>query len=274
MNEQEQVKDPTTRTESGGVVLPRKKKTPWYTRLIRVAAVVLLCGSLLYALLTYLTHGDPSFQNGYYMLWMKGLTAGGGCYSDSVSKGSKEAVELAVADGNYNVKLDVVLKDGVLVTDYEGSLPLKDLLPLTGEGKCGLIVQINGGGQAAAETLCTLLTDTEYQGHVAVQSWDTHVLTWLKDNRPGVLRGLVTGRLTETSMDGFDKFLHRNGMKNYTCRPHYMVFDSDCLPSAAAKILRGEMLILAGNVADLQEITRLADATDGYILENFAFNNP
>lgn len=249
-----------------------KRKIPWYTRLIRIAAVTILIGSLLYMLFAYLTHGDPTFTGNYYTLWLRGLSAGGGCYSDTVAKGSLKAVELAVADGNYNVKLDVVLKDGTLMTDYEDSYPLADALSLTGGGACGLIVQINEGGAVAAETLCDLLTTLDYQGNLAVQSSDTEALRWLKDNRPNVIRGLVTGHLDGEDMNGFDKFLHRNMMKNYTCRPHYVVYDVTSLPSVAAKVIRDEIYVLAGEVADVDKITQLSETVDGFVLENFKFD--
>lgn len=250
----------------------KKGKASLSIRLIRIGAVALLVGSLLYALLAFLTHGDPTFTGTYYMSWLRGLSAGGGCYSDTVAMGSTEAVKMAIEDGGYNVKLDVTLENGVLMTDYENSYPLSEALTLTGGGACGVILQINSGGAEAAEKLCALLSEMDYQGNLAVQSTDTQVLSWLKDNRPNVVRGLVTGHLEGEDMSGFDKFLHRNMMKNYTCRPHYVVYDASSLPTVAAKAIHREIPVLAGNVADITYITELSDTVDGYILEDFNFS--
>ena len=250
----------------------KKGKASLVIRLIRIGAVALLVVSLLYALLAFLTHGDPTFTGTYYVSWLRGLSAGGGCYSDTVAMGSTEAVKTAIEEGSYNVKLDVILKDGVLMTDYETSYPLSEALALTGDGACGVILQVNGGGEQAAETLCALLSELDYQGNLAVQSTDTQVLAWLRDNRPNVVRGLVTGHLEGEDMSGFDKFLHRNMMKNYTCRPHYVVYDASSLPTVAAKAIRKEIPLLAGDVADITCITELSDRVDGYILEDFDFS--
>ena len=239
--------------------------------LVRVAVILLFVTAILYGVISYLAHPDTIDE--VRVVWMRSLIAGGGIYSDTVERGSADAVQAAVDDSSYLLKLDVKLEGGTVVTDYENSLSLESLLPLTTNGKCGVIFEITGGGADAAQALCELLTKAQYTGNVAVQSSDLSALEWLKDNRPYVIRGLVTGKLENADMNGFTKFLHRNMLLNYRCRPDYVVFDSKSMPTVAANAIRKQIYVLAGDVADIDEITRLSGKVDGYILEDFAFAN-
>ena len=251
----------------------KKDRRKLYTRLVMIAAALVIVLSVCYSLLTFFTHGDSDSNNPYKIAWLRGLTAGGGLYSDTLAQGSEEAVKAAIDDKSFNLLLHTVLtEDGSLKLDYENGGLLKDRLALTKGGKCNVIIQINGGGMKAAEELCSLLTDMEYEGNLAVQSADIEVLQWLSENRPYVLRGIVTGDIDELPLSGFEKFCHRNMLLNFKCRPHYAVFDAEYMPTVASSYISREMPVLAVT-SDINDITALSDSVYGFILEGYSFLN-
>lgn len=253
---------------------PKKKnRSKLYGLLIRIAAIAVIVISVLYAVLTFFTHGVDDGRNAYRMNWMRDLSAGGGMYSDTIPMGSLEAIQAAIDFGNYNVKLDVRLENDTVVLDYENSYPLKDALELTLKNNCGVVLEITQGGAKTAEAICKLLEEMEYNNaHLAIQSADTDAVSWLKDNRPLVIRGLVTGGLEDSDLNGFEKFLHRNMLLNYTCRPFYVVYDADFLPTLASDMIRDQIYVLAGETSDIKDIEALGESVDGFILEGYSFN--
>lgn len=250
----------------------KKDRSRLYGLIIRIAAIAVIVISVFYGVLTFLSHGAEDGRNAYRMNWMRELTAGGGLYSDTIPMGSLEAIQAAIDFGNYNVKLDVKLENETVVLDYENSYPLRDALELTLKNNCGVILEIKEGGEKTAEAICALLEEMKYDnGHLAIQSEDTKAIEWLKDNRPLVIRGLVTGDLKETDLNGFEKFLHRNMLLNYTCRPFYVVFDADCLPTLASDSIRKQIYVLSGKTSDIKDIEALNESVDGFILEGYTF---
>ena len=235
-------------------------------RIVLAVTLTIVGLSLLYILFTFLTHGDPSLAGTYNTAWLTlNMTVDGGCFSENSPKGSLDAIR-AAAELSANVKLDAALSDGELVLDYGEKVKLADALAVTEENKTGVIVEVDG--KDAAEAFVSLLKAIEYKnGNVAVQSSDPDALAYLKDNCPTLLRGLVTGDLSDTGYNGFEQFLHRNLFYNYRARPHYVVYDADHLPCLAAKNIRkGKILVLA-DIDELTEdkISSLEDETDALI---------
>lgn len=258
--------------ENNVAEMPKKDRTKLYGRIIRFSAIMLITVSVLYILLTFLSHGADDGRNAYRMNWLNGLTAGGGMYSDAVAMGSLEAIQAAIDFGDYNVKLDVKMEENTVVLDYENSYPLRDALELTLKNNCGVILEITDGGAKTAEAICNLLEEMEYNNaHLAIQSEDTEAIAWLKDNRPLVIRGLVTGSLENSNLNGFERFLHRNMLLNYTCRPFYVVYDAKYLPTLATDAIRKQIYVLAGETSDIKDIEAIGESVDGFILEGYSF---
>ena len=243
----------------------KKSKTFRAVLIVTLTVVGLM---LLYMLFTFFTHGDPSLTGTYNTAWLtQNMTVDGGYY-ETAPKGSLDAIR-AAAEVDANVKLNVTLSEGELFLDYGENVKLADALAITEENRTGVIVEVDG--KDAAEAFVALLQKLDYRnGNVAVQSKDVTALSYLKNNCPTLLRGLVTGDLTDTDLNGFEGFLHRNMFYNFRARPHYVVYDDDHLPCVAASLIRkGDILVLAdADELTHEKIASLGEITDGLILSD------
>jgi len=245
-----------------------KQKKPLYFRVLCAVTLAVVGVMLLYMLLTFFTHGDSSLSGTYNTAWLTAnMTVDGGCFSETAPKGSLDAIR-AAAELSYNVKLRACLKEDTLFLDYENGDTLANALAVTEENRAGVIVQL--ADEKAAEAFLTLLRTLDYQnGNVAVQSSDVACLAYFKENCPNMLRGLVTGALTDTSLNGFEKFLHRNLFRNFRCRPHYVVYDEAHLPCLAASAMRRQNVLVLAEVeklpSDVSSLLSLEEETDGLI---------
>lgn len=250
----------------------RKKRRFPAAVIIKAAAILIIVLSLLYMLLVFLTHGDDDSSNPYKVDWIRGITLDGGWCEDAASQGTEEAIRLAAENGGVNLLLRVTADgNGEIVLNYENGCSLAQALDITTGGECSVIIQIDGGGGAAAEALCEFLTLQGYEGNLAVQSADMDALAWLMENRPNVIRGLVTGG-DRTGSGGFEGFLAGSMLLNYRCRPHYVVYDAGSLPNISASYIRGQMYVLAAGAEDAERIAELDGSADGFLIDSWAID--
>lgn len=159
-----------------------------------------------------------------------------GLHGNGVPENSMTAFKAAL-DGGYGIELDIhLLKDGNLAVIHDSLLnrttgaaghiedltteelknyrlegteetipEFMDVLTLF-NGKAPLIIELKPerGNQAAlAEAACKMLEG--YKGAYCIESFDPRCITWLKKNRPDVIRGQLTENF----------FKHRNDLPDY-----------------------------------------------------------
>ena len=180
-----------------------------------------------------------------------------GLHGKGIPENSMAAFRAAL-DHGYGIELDsLLLKDGNLAVihdslrnrtpgqpghiedltteqlkDYrlegtEETIPeLMDVLTLFA-GKAPLIVELkpeNGNHAALAEAACDMLAS--YNGPYCLESFDPRCISWLKKNRPGLIRGLLAYRYVGSRSDLPDvlKFLLTHNMLNFTCLPDFIAY--------------------------------------------------
>ena len=180
-----------------------------------------------------------------------------GLHREGVPENSMAAFKAAL-DHGYGIELDIhLLKDGNLAVihdsllnrttgqpghiedltteqlkDYrlegtEETIPeFMDVLTLFA-GKAPLIVELkpeNGNHAALAEAACNMLAS--YNGPYCLESFDPRCITWLKKNRPHLIRGLLAYRYvgTRSELPDYLKFLLTHNMLNFTCMPDFIAY--------------------------------------------------
>ena len=183
-----------------------------------------------------------------------------GLHSAGVPENSMAAFKAAL-DHGYGIELDIhLLKDGNLAVihdsllnrttgqpghiedltteqlkDYrlegtEETIPeFMDVLTLFA-GKAPLIVELkpeNGNHAALAEAACNMLAS--YNGPYCLESFDPRCITWLKKNRPNLIRGLLAYRYvgTRSELPDYLKFLLTHNMLNFMTLPDFVAYSFD-----------------------------------------------
>ena len=180
-----------------------------------------------------------------------------GLHGNGVPENSMTAFKAAL-DHGYGIELDVhLLKDGNLAVIHDSLLnrttgqpghvedltteQLKDYrLEGTDEtipefmevlnlynGKAPLIVELkpeNGNQAALAEAVSEMLKT--YSGAYCLESFDPRCLSWLKKNRPDLIRGQLTENFMKTRSDLPDylKFALTHNLLNFWGRPDFVAY--------------------------------------------------
>ena len=180
-----------------------------------------------------------------------------GLHGDGLPENSMAAFKAALDQG-YGIELDVhLLKDGNLAVihdsllnrttgqaghvedltteqlkDYhlegtEETIPeFMDVLTLY-NGKAPLIIELkpyDGNQDALAEAACKMLET--YKGVFCMESFDPRCVTWLKKNRPDIIRGFLTENFTRSRSDLPDylKFALQHCLTNVICVPDFVAY--------------------------------------------------
>lgn len=208
--------------------------------------------ALLYVLSTMCRKGHKGLEN------LRGWSyAHRGLHGNGIPENSMAAFRAAL-DGGYGIELDLhLMKDGKLAVFHDNTLDrttgksgrLEDLTaedlvnyPLEGtdeqiplfsqvlelyDGKAPIIVELKpvGGNHAAlTKAACDMLD--AYHGVYCLESFDPRCITWLKKNRPNLIRGLLAYRYvgTRSELPDYLKFLLTHNMLNFTCMPDFIAY--------------------------------------------------
>ena len=190
-----------------------------------------------------------------------------GLHGNGVPENSMAAFRAAL-DAGYGIELDVhLLADGNLAVMHDSLLnrttgragriedltteqlkeytlegtdetipEFRDLLALYA-GRAPLIVElksVDGNHAQLTETVCNMLKD--YPGPYCLESFDTRCITWLKKNRPELIRGQLAYRYVGTRIDMPDylKFLLTHNLLNFLSVPDFVAYrycDRQCTPT-------------------------------------------
>lgn len=180
-----------------------------------------------------------------------------GLHGEGVPENSMAAFKAAL-EGGYGIEFDLhLLADGNLAVIHDSLLnrttgqagriedlttedlknyrlegteetipEFQDLLTLY-NGKAPLIVElkpVDGNHAQLTETACKML-DT-YPGPYCLESFDTRCITWLKKNRPDLIRGQLSYRYIGTRIDMPDvlKFLLTHNLLNFMSVPDFVAY--------------------------------------------------
>jgi glycerophosphoryl diester phosphodiesterase len=191
-----------------------------------------------------------------------------GLHGKGIPENSMTAFRAAL-DHGYGIELDVhLLKDGnlavihdsllVRTTGAEGRIEdltteelknyrlegtdetipeFMDVLTLY-NGKAPLIIELkpeNGNHAALTEAVCKMLET--YKGVYCLESFDPRCISWLKKNRPQLIRGVLAyeyGKNDKMKMPGYLKFILTHYLMNFQCVPDFIAYrfsDRNASPS-------------------------------------------
>ncbi len=213
---------------------------------------LLLIALILFLLSTRCRSGHPGLKDlqGWYY-------AHRGLHGNGVPENSMAAFKAAL-DGGYGIELDVhLLKDGNLAVIHDSLLnrttgqpgriedlttsdlaryhlegttetipEFMDVLTLF-NGKAPIILElkpVDGNHAALADAACKMLET--YHGVFCIESFDPRCVTWLKKNRPDIIRGQLTENFTKTRNDLPDylRFAMTHCMTNFLCVPDFVAY--------------------------------------------------
>lgn len=192
-----------------------------------------------------------------------------GLHGDGAAENSLSAMKRA-ADAGFGIELDVRLsKDGEAVVFHDATLDrvcavsgrVKDFtaeqlralsLLGTGEGvptlaevlsavggRVPLLVEIKEeeGERGVAEAAMALLSD--YSGEYIVEGFNPLSIRWMKQNRPDVIRGMLSTRfLKKKKTRSFKYFLCQTMMLNFLSRPDFAAYNHKYYGCAALYLCR------------------------------------
>lgn len=179
-----------------------------------------------------------------------------GLHSAGIPENSMAAFRAALEKG-YGIELDIhLMKDGNLAVIHDASLlrtagvdvqiedlTLEDLenyrlegteekIPLFRdvmalyEGKAPMIVELkpmNNNHDALAAAACECLQD--YQGIYCIESFDPRCVSWLKKNRPDIIRGQLTENfLHDETLPPAIRFALTHNLLNFTTVPDFVSY--------------------------------------------------
>ena len=180
-----------------------------------------------------------------------------GLHGNGIPENSMAAFKAAL-DHGYGIELDVhLLADGNLAVIHDAALvrttgadgyiedlttadlknyrlegteetipEFMDVLTLY-NGKAPLIIELKPekGNQAAlTEAVCKMLET--YNGVYCLESFDPRCMTWLKKNRPDLIRGVLSHeyRNAKVKLPGYLQFILTHYLMNFQCVPDFVAY--------------------------------------------------
>lgn len=180
-----------------------------------------------------------------------------GLHSEGIPENSMAAFRAAL-EGGYGIELDIhLLKDGNLAVMHDSLLnrttgqaghiedlttdelknyrlegteetipEFMDVLTLF-NGKAPLIIELkpeNGNHAALAEAACKMLET--YKGVFCMESFDPRCMSWLKKNRPDIIRGFLSEDFTRSKNDlpEYLRFMLTHCLTNFLCVPDFVAY--------------------------------------------------
>lgn len=148
---------------------------------------------------------------------------------------------------------------------------LEDVLDLV-QGQVGLLVEIKNSGRSGSleKTVGRILAD--YNGPLAIQSFNTLTLNWFAKHYPSLLRGHLSCTFdTDRTMTGWQKFLLKNYAGIGLSRPHFIAYNFRDLPMLVPTLLRRvfRLPLLGWTARTAEEYHTARQRTDNVIFEGF-----
>jgi glycerophosphoryl diester phosphodiesterase len=219
--------------------------------------------------------------------------------NNSIPENSLPAFEKAL-DAGYPIELDVrVLKDNTVVVFHdrttkrltnehfivEGSaynklkqlsligsdavIPkLIDVLDLI-QGRVPVLVEIKNENRSnrIEKEVYNIIRD--YQGFIAVQSFNPYSVLWFKKFAPQIPRGQVSSDFSGVDLKRHIKFILKNMLYNFKVKPDFITYDIRALPNwRVGGMRKAGIPIIAWTINDKHLLDKAANYADNFIFEN------
>ncbi len=149
---------------------------------------------------------------------------------------------------------------------------LKDVLALVG-GRVPILIELKGLGPEHVGPLEAAVLELlrDYEGAVAVQSFNPYSMGWFAAHAPEIPRGQISESFIGEKVDWYRAYLLRNLLLNSVSRPHFIAYDVRSLDHWAPQQARTEGLaLLTWTVQDDAQLARARALADNIIFEDFA----
>jgi glycerophosphoryl diester phosphodiesterase len=233
--------------------------------------------------------------------WLLGApVAHRGFHSPGIPENSMAAFDAAIRNG-FAIELDVhMTKDGVLVVFHDDSMvrmtscnkyiedctfaEIRELmLDSTNEripaladvldsvnGRAGLLIEIKQHPRTGiVEEILSRMLD-RYCGKFAVVSFDPWIVRWFLINRPSYIRGQISGGLKGKKLPVLQRFLLKNLVVTFLCRPDFIAYEYQYLNSWI-RFFAGffRIPVIVWTVRDPETAKKCRDAGLNSIFEGF-----
>jgi len=162
----------------------------------------------------------------------------------------------------------------ITLTGSDQRIPTLAAVLASVAGRAPLLIELKGMSPAVGvleSRVAALLAD--YDGAVAVQSFNPHSMGWFADNAPSFIRGQVAtdfGSYDEERVPLMKRFQLSKLLLNHVSRPDFIAYNVKKLPRLAPLAARRRGLpLLAWTVRDANDRAVAARYADNIIFEGF-----
>lgn len=166
------------------------------------------------------------------------------------------------------------LKELTLLDSNQCIPLLADVLFLVA-GQVPLLIEIKNRGKIGNLEESVLILLKGYQGPYAIQSFNPFTVGYFKKKAPHIVRGQLSGSFDGEDLPFLHKFLLKFLLLNSISSPHFVAYETGCLPVWMAKRLkRKNVLLLIWTVRSQAEAEQLPAYIDNIIFELFTAKCP
>jgi glycerophosphoryl diester phosphodiesterase len=154
-----------------------------------------------------------------------------------------------------------ILKSDQYIPTFEETLELVN-------GQVPLLIEIKNSNKVGVLERKILEILKGYDGEYAVQSFNPYTVEYFNKYAPQILRGQLSSFFTEDkTLNFFKKFVLKRMLLNRISRPHFIAYESKCLPNVF--VTKTKLPVLAWTVRSQQEYEDVKLYCDNIIFENF-----
>ncbi len=174
--------------------------------------------------------------------------------------------------GTRHVIADCTLAQlqALAVLDSTEPLPSLDEVLALVAGRVPLLIEVKHRIPADRIGPAVLASLEGYAGEWAVQSFDPRIVRWFSRHAPRVVRGQISGDLSQEGLGRFHRFVLETMLWNAVSRPHFLVWDVDGLPNRLVSLWRVLLgcPVLAWTVQTEQQLAHARSVGAGVIFEH------
>lgn len=169
-------------------------------------------------------------------------------------------------------KIDELKKLNLLKTEYD--IPtLDDVFKLV-RGKVPILIEIKNNGLSKKIEKVLIEKVNEYNGDVAIESFNPFSMRYIMKHIPNIYRGLLVSNLKDIKMPIIQKMLIYNMCFNWFVKPNFIAYDIRCMPNKKViKLKNNNMDIIGWTLKSQIDYEKIKNYCDGYIFEGKELRN-
>lgn len=138
------------------------------------------------------------------------------------------------------------------------------------DGRVPVLVEIKAGLQRNLRAAAAFAALRDYQGEVAVQSFDPFIVAWFRRNSPSTLRGQLSGSLDDAhNLNPLSRTMMRNLGFNPVSRPHFVGYEYEFLSPLRARLITQRWPLLVWTITSQADLDRVGELGGNGIFEGF-----